>query len=330
MAPHRFRVRTKMANPTDHCGARTRSRNFAVFWPFASAVAVPWQTVAGLLAKAVLALPRLSVTVLRCANIYYMRLLSFTAFSLSAQLSLAAYLMGADVIEFRSGVPAASLLELYTSEGCSSCPPAEAWLSRLKESPKLWIDVVPVAFHVDYWDSLGWRDPFGSEANSNRQRAYAHRWRSSSVYTPGFVLDGKEWGGWSTGTDLPSRTTKRAGVLVAQSANVTEWMIRFVPIPGTALSRYNFTAALLGFDQRSTVKAGENRGKILVHDFVVLALASAAAKQAGDTAQTTVTVDGKILLTPKQLGLAVWVTRSDGSEPLQAVGGWLSSTRHGP
>ena len=63
---------------------------------------------------------------------------------------------------FESGPQQISLVELYTSEGCSSCPPAEAWLSRLKEEPGLWKNFVPIAFHVDYWDRLGWRDRFSS------------------------------------------------------------------------------------------------------------------------------------------------------------------------
>src|SRR5579859_7181132 len=74
---------------------------------------------------------------------------------------------------FESRTQQTALLELYTSEGCSSCPPAEAWLSRLKGSPVLWKDFVPVAFHVDYWDYLGWRDKLGARQFSERQRAYA-------------------------------------------------------------------------------------------------------------------------------------------------------------
>ena len=61
-------------------------------------------------------------------------------------------------IQFHSAPKRTALLELYTSEGCSSCPPAEAWLSRLEYSPRLWRDFVPVAFHVDYWNYLGWKD----------------------------------------------------------------------------------------------------------------------------------------------------------------------------
>src|SRR5512147_1267933 len=69
--------------------------------------------------------------------------------------------LAAPTVQTITGGPArASLLELYTSEGCANCPPAESWLSHLAQSGQLWTDVVPVAFHVDYWDHLGWRDIF--------------------------------------------------------------------------------------------------------------------------------------------------------------------------
>ena len=70
--------------------------------------------------------------------------------------------LGGDRV-FESGPTRAHLIELFTSEGCSSCPPAESWLSKLKNEPGLWKNFVPLAFHVDYWDHLGWKDPFASK-----------------------------------------------------------------------------------------------------------------------------------------------------------------------
>jgi Protein of unknown function (DUF1223) len=96
------------------------------------------------------------------------------------------------MIEFQSSQRQVSLLELYTSEGCSSCPPAEAWLSKLKNSQGLWDEFVPVAFHVDYWDNLGWKDRFSDEQYTERQKSYAQLWSASDIYTPEFVLNGKE------------------------------------------------------------------------------------------------------------------------------------------
>src|SRR5437762_13623520 len=113
---------------------------------------------------------------------------------------------------FESGKTQASLIELFTSEGCSSCPPAEKWLSALKLNPDLWKRTVPVAFHVDYWDRLGWRDRFAKPEFTSRQQRYAAAWGGDSVYTPGFVVNGKEWRGWFGGNMTPTSSTK-VGVL---------------------------------------------------------------------------------------------------------------------
>src|SRR5260370_670544 len=107
--------------------------------------------------------------------------LLFVMFSVNAQSA---------VVTFQSATERTALLELYTSEGCSSCPPAEAWLSGLKKSPGLWKDFVPLAFHVDYWDYLGWRDPWAERGFSDRQRAYAENWHNENVYTPAFAPEG--------------------------------------------------------------------------------------------------------------------------------------------
>src|ERR1043166_2112982 len=97
---------------------------------------------------------------------------------------------------FESGDTQTALVELFTSEGCSSCPPAEKWLSAFKSNPDLWKKTVPVAFHVDYWDHLGWTDRFAKPEFTVRQQRYAAGFGGDSVYTPGFVINGKEWRGW--------------------------------------------------------------------------------------------------------------------------------------
>jgi hypothetical protein len=83
---------------------------------------------------------------------------------------------------------ARSVLELFTSQGCSSCPSADALLGELGKRP----DVVALAYHVDYWDYIGWADTFGARANSDRQRAYAESWGTSSIYTPQLVVNGAD------------------------------------------------------------------------------------------------------------------------------------------
>lgn len=228
----------------------------------------------------------------------------------------------AEQIRFQSATNRTALLELFTSEGCSSCPPAEAWLSRLKSDARLWKDFVPVAFHVDYWDYLGWRDPFGTADYSERQRTYAAQWKSRSVYTPGFVLDGKEWRGWFNRDELSRVSNQPGGKLTASLDDGKRWLLRFEPA-GQSFSTFDFRAALLGFDLNSDVKAGENRGRKLQHDFVVITLATATSKRGSDSFQTELTLTPPSHLSAKRLGVAVWVTRHGDSQPLQAIGGWL-------
>ena len=122
---------------------------------------------------------------------------------------------------FESGPQKVHLIELFTSQGCSSCPPAEAWLSKLKSEPRLWKDFVPIAFHVDYWDRLGWRDPFAAKEWTARQYLYSANWRSESVYTPGFVLDGREL----LNRSVPAASNEKPGALKLWIASVQETII---------------------------------------------------------------------------------------------------------
>lgn len=84
-------------------------------------------------------------------------------------------------IIFKSSQRQTALLELYTSEACGSCPPAELWLSRLKNVNGLWSEFVPVAFHVDYWSNLGWRDKFSKREFTLRQQNYAQIWSAQDI-----------------------------------------------------------------------------------------------------------------------------------------------------
>src|SRR5438045_9514857 len=99
------------------------------------------------------------------------------------------------------------LLEVFTSEGCSSCPPAEAWLSKLKSDPRLWKDFVPLAFHVDYWDHLGWRGPFASKEWTARQYRYSAAWQNDGVSTSDFVVDARA----SEDRNIPTSSSANTG-----------------------------------------------------------------------------------------------------------------------
>jgi len=224
-------------------------------------------------------------------------------------------------LTFQSSENQTALLELYTSEGCSSCPPAETWLSLLKDSPRLWKDFVPVSFHVDYWDYLGWRDPWSSKTFTDRQHAYARAWGSDSVYTPGVVLNSKEWRTWSRSKSIPSSTVK-PGVLKVTSADLKNWDVSFTPSTPSDES-YEAHAALLASGLTSDVKAGENKGRRLEHDFIVISLNGCLLKPDGNNVQGRF----ELRLANKEpaRALAVWVTHPGRLETLQATGGWLPS-----
>ena len=100
-----------------------------------------------------------------------------------------------DTRSFESSERQTRLIELYTSEGCSSCPPADRWLTTLRDAEGLWTEFIPLAFHVTYWNYLGWRDEFSDASFDQRQRRRAAS-AGSGVYTPGVFLDGDEYRRW--------------------------------------------------------------------------------------------------------------------------------------
>jgi hypothetical protein len=231
---------------------------------------------------------------------------------------VAGRIFASEPMTFESSVTQNSLVELFTSEGCSSCPPAEKWLSGLKSNQNLWTKIVPVAFHVDYWDHLGWRDRFAKPEFTSKQQHYATAWGGDSVYTPGFAVNAREWRDWFGGSRIPITSTK-VGVLRVSLNNDGKVTANYLP-ENTQPRRLALNIALLGNDLESDVKRGENSGRKLRHDFVVLDLIKT------DLVNASNTWTGSIVL-PKRSGddkpsaLAAWIAE-DGI-PVQATGGWL-------
>lgn len=217
-------------------------------------------------------------------------------------------------VVFESKPARTHLIELYTSEGCSSCLPAEEWMSGLKNQPRLWQDIVPMAFHVDYWDHLGWKDRFAAKIWTERQADYSVRWKGESVYTPAFALDGKEWHYGK----LPAPATETPGVLkIVVNGDLVSAIFKASNREG----RYDVHVARLGFSLMADVTAGENTGRKLMHDFVVLGLTNETMKSGTKELRlpapsTTSTIDPRT-------AIAAWVTQAGQIEPIQAVGGWL-------
>jgi hypothetical protein len=175
---------------------------------------------------------------------------------------------------------------------------------------------------VDYWNSLGWRDKLSSEQFSERQRNYARDWSAENIYTPEFVLNGREWRNWFGFRSLPSASATRAGVLRASSMDGIHWRANFVPA-GKGTADYEVTAALLVSELVSDVSAGENSGRHLKHDFAVLSFITRPLTRQTNGFQGTFIIDADPKGITGRLALAVWVTRSGRLEPLQATGCWL-------
>jgi hypothetical protein len=215
----------------------------------------------------------------------------------------------------QSGPQKVSLLELYTSEGCSSCPPAESWLTRLTTDGRLWKQIVPVAFHVDYWDDLGWKDRLAKQEYTARQRSYSTAWGNSSIYTPGFIYNGREWKGWFSGNPLPNPDDRSAGTLDVSIKNGTA---RIAYSGNSGPNEIEAHIVPLAMDVSSDVRGGENRGRKLAHSFVALDLLS--LKLTGGNGRYSGELPVNLAAAK---AIAVWVTPAGSLNPLQATGGFL-------
>ena len=228
----------------------------------------------------------------------------------------------------QSGTFKAPVIELYTSEGCSSCPPADKWLSTFKNSsvkPGSTVDaaeVAPVvqAFHVGYWDYIGWVDRFASPAHTTRQRQIAANNRQSSIYTPQAVLDGRDWRDWNrtvSGRLAGRREPAEAHIKLSQvAANQFEALV--TPSEGLT-SAWSAYWTLTEDGHSSKVKSGENAGELLQHDFVVRQYNAAGDFSAGAKSPQKL-VWRSIAPTPghtRRVNLVVFYTRS--GKTLQAV-----------
>jgi hypothetical protein len=183
------------------------------------------------------------------------------------------------------------LAELFTSEGCSSCPPADALLQRIStESPIEGVEILGLEEHVDYWDNLGWRDPFSSAAFTRRQSDYADRvFRSTDIYTPQIVIDGAFQAVGSDAASVRSaiaRAARQPGATLRLTVSTSENRAHAelaVDVPPT-LKRHGSAGvfvALVEDGLTSHVDRGENRGRTLPHIGVVRSLTRIGALGAG-------------------------------------------------
>lgn len=218
----------------------------------------------------------------------------------------------------RSGNQRAVLLELYTSEGCDSCPPADRRLSQWKTHAGFAGRLVPLAFHVDYWDRLGWTDRFASPQFTQRQYRMADLARSRSVYTPQFLRNGRDWRSAASPldgvADLPAAA---AIVLELGSAHGGQLMVS-----GSITGARRGTEAWLALYENnleSRVLAGENGGKVLRHDYVVRRLIGPLQPDAEGRLVLRQQIALEVGWKPADLGVAAFVQDKGNGEILQAV-----------
>lgn len=249
-----------------------------------------------------------------------------TALVLSVSLiagSVQAAETNAELCTATSGKTANALLELYTSEGCSSCPPADEWIARIRTS-KLYPDrVVPLALHVDYWNYLGWEDPYSDRRYTQRQYSVARLHRSRTVYTPQLLLNGKEFLRWRhqgmTAVESAIMTPARADLTLTleREGNVLNIIVKARTTERGAGS--DLFIVLYENNLTNHVRAGENVGRTLRHDFVARRWLGPMPLSNDGTAHVTQRLEFDRTWKANDLGVAAFVQDRNNGEVWQAL-----------
>jgi len=221
----------------------------------------------------------------------------------------------ADTIKLKSSTAVPTFVELYTSQGCSSCPPADKLLNSFKNDKKLFTDIIPIAFHVDYWDRLGWKDPYASKQHTGRQYEYYNTSNTRQVYTPQFVVNGEEWRGFFKRKKIQQNDSK-AGILDLEFNGQS--ITAKYPINAASSESYNLHVAYLGIGLETDIKRGENRGRTLKQDFVALThdiQNSSNGEWSFDISQPEHEAE--------EYAIVAWVSQIDNATPIQAVASYI-------
>jgi hypothetical protein len=252
-------------------------------------------------------------------------LISFASVCI-ALCSLDAFAAAPPACEAKSPAHRVAFVELYTSEGCSSCPPADAWLHKFPAQQNgTEQTILPIAFHVDYWNSIGWTDRFSDHHYTERQNMLAALANSRLVYTPEVFLNGHEVRQWSG-----SAINQLAEQLSKQPAEAEVVLDQQVDASGhfrvdAALDHVTgkhgpiaLQVALYQSNLTSTVKAGENEGATLHHAFAARAL---SAPQNANDGKAAVRLEGQLPVagSPADLGFVAFAQDLDSGEIIEAV-----------
>jgi len=209
----------------------------------------------------------------------------------------------------KSGEKITPVIELYTSEGCSSCPPADKWLSTLKEANAAGQSPVVQAFHVNYWDYIGWTDRFATPSHTARQRQVSAWQKSGQIYTPQIVGNGRDlrhWNRWNA-----DQETASVAISIKQETG-SVFSAQVQSAPSMAWGAY-WTITEDGHS--SKVKAGENSGEFLKHDFVVRQY-QAAGDHTGSSKLVLQAIP-KDAAHPRRVNLVIFNPQT--GKPLQAI-----------
>jgi len=203
-----------------------------------------------------------------------------------------------------------AVVELYTSEGCSSCPPADAWLAELVRLPKGELDALVLALHVDYWDRLGWKDPFARAEYSERQRRLARLNRQRTLYTPEFLVDGKETQGTRSIIERIQQANAEPSPMKLQLRVERDSQQLRLTLTSPDARGKNWNARFVVYEDGivSEVKTGENAGQRLEHERVVRHLGPALPLTGGLSRRIALSPQWK----PRNLGVGVLVEDEDG------------------
>jgi len=229
--------------------------------------------------------------------------------------------------QVRSGPHTTALVELYTSEGCDSCPPADRWLQGLAGRGLAPQRVVPLSLHVNYWDYIGWKDPYAQQRFSDRQRKLAQVMRARIVYTPQVMLQGRDFRDWGSGgafDEAVARINARPpGASIALALGGGQRDSLAVEVRADLLDRGQEADAglyLATYENKlvSRVSAGENRGRTLGHDYVVFEWLGPIPFTGGriDERRALPLLPGA---TPAHSGVAAFVQNRRTAEVLQAL-----------
>jgi hypothetical protein len=226
-----------------------------------------------------------------------------------------------------SGPRTTALVELYTSEGCDSCPPADRWLSSLASRGHTADRVVPIALHVDYWDYIGWKDPYAKALFTSRQRRLAQVMRAKVVYTPQVLLQGEDFRGWQSAAfeealaRINARPARARIELAMGKAAGGSFPVHARVEVLEPSQRADAGLYLAAYENKlvSAVGAGENRGKTLTHDFVALEWVGPLAVGPDGVLR----VDKALPLLPKAVaansGVVAFVQNRSTAQVLQAL-----------